>query len=51
MGAGDSVRGSLPVLSVFVVPAAGGRGASAGQKIVWLTPKWLTATLSRIPTR
>ena len=31
----------LPVLSVFVVPAAGGRGASAGQKIVWLTPKWV----------
>lgn len=31
----------LPVLSVFVVPAAGGRGASAGQKIVWLTPKWI----------
>ena len=31
----------LPVLAVFVVPAAGGRGASAGQKIVWLTPKWI----------
>lgn len=27
---------------VFVVPALGGRGASAGQKIVWLTPKWIS---------
>ena len=33
----------LPVLAVFVLPAVGGRGASAGQKIVWLTPKWVSA--------
>ncbi|MGO1592036.1 VanZ family protein [Ancrocorticia sp.] len=32
----------IPLLVVFVLPAAGGRGASAGQKIVWLTPKWLS---------
>lgn len=28
---------------VFVIPALRGRGASAGQKIVWLTPKWVSA--------
>ena len=32
----------LPVLAVFVLRAVGGRGASAGQKIVWLTPKWVS---------
>lgn len=36
------------ILLVFVLPAAGGRGASAGQKIVWLTPKWLSKDGSRL---
>ncbi|MFT0847694.1 VanZ family protein [Actinomycetaceae bacterium L2_0104] len=33
---------------VFVIPALGGRGASAGQKIVWLTPKWLSPDRSML---
>lgn len=37
----NAVSVILPVLAVFVLPAASGRGASAGQKIVWLTPKWV----------
>ena len=32
----------LALALVFVIPALTGRGASAGQKIVWLTPKWLS---------
>ncbi len=30
------------ILVVFVLPAWRGRGASIGQTIVWLTPKWLS---------
>lgn len=30
-------------LLVFIIPAARSRGASIGQTIVWLTPKWLSA--------
>jgi Glycopeptide antibiotics resistance protein len=37
------VASVMALLLVFVIPAAGGRGASAGQKIVWLTPKWTAA--------
>ncbi|MFT3943940.1 MAG: VanZ family protein [Ancrocorticia sp.] len=36
------VAGGVALVVVFVGPALTGRGASAGQKIVWLTPKWIS---------
>lgn len=40
-----TVESAIPtlvaLLLVFIVPSARGRGATAGQTIVWLTPKWV----------
>ncbi len=37
-----AVAAGVALVVVFVGPALTGRGASAGQKIVWLTPKWVS---------
>lgn len=37
-----NVAAGIAVVMVFIIPALTGRGASAGQKIVWLTPKWVS---------
>ena len=37
-----AVAATVAVTVVFIIPSLTGRGASAGQKIVWLTPKWVS---------
>ncbi len=38
-----AVAAGVALIVVFVGPALTGRGASAGQKIVWITPKWVSS--------
>ncbi|GAB3256715.1 VanZ family protein [Arthrobacter pigmenti] len=49
--AGDSLSNALPILMagflVFHLPAFYGRGASLGQRMIWLTPDWKDNTLWR----
>ena len=35
-------------IAVFVLPAAGGRGSSFGQSIVWIAPKWLEPGVNKL---
>lgn len=50
-GADDPVSNVLSILVpgvlVFYLPAFRGRGASLGQRMVWLTPQWRSNTLRR----